>query len=41
MKNMVNKIDKLLKKSESIDPKLKADLMKKKAILSNDKTVKK
>lgn len=41
MKNMVNKIDKLLKEEEKLPPKLKADLEKKKNILSNDKTVKK
>lgn len=41
MKNMVNKIEKLLKDEEKLSPKLKADLEKKKNILSNDKTVKK
>ncbi|SHH96049.1 hypothetical protein SAMN05421866_0050 [Chryseobacterium oranimense] len=41
MKNMINKIDKLLKEDENLPPKLKAELEKKKKILSNDKAVKK
>jgi len=41
MKNMVNKIDKLLKEEENVSPLLKSQLEKKKEILSKDKTVKK
>lgn len=41
MKNMVNKIDKLLKEEENLPPKLKTDIEKKKNILTNDKKVKK
>lgn len=40
MKNIVNKIDKLLKEKE-VPENLKAQLEKKKDILSKDKTVKK
>ena len=40
MKNQITKIDKLLKE-ENLDPTLKAQLKKKKDILSNDKDVKK
>lgn len=40
MKNQITKIDKLLK-DENLDPNLKAQLKKKKEILSKDKTVKK
>lgn len=38
---MVNKIDRLLKEDENINPQLKADLEKRKRILLNDKPVKK
>lgn len=41
MKNMVNKLDELLKDEEKLPPKLKEALKKRKEILSNDKTVKK
>lgn len=41
MKNMANKIDKLLKEDNNLSPQLKAQLNKKKEILSNNKTVKK
>ncbi|WP_262486290.1 hypothetical protein [Chryseobacterium daeguense] len=41
MKNMVNKIDKLLKEEENLSPQLKDQLEKKKEILSKNKTVKK
>lgn len=40
MKNQITKIDKLLKE-EDLDPNLKAQLKKKKEILSNDKKVNK
>lgn len=41
MKNMVNKIDRLLKEEENMNPQLKADLEKKRRIMLNDKPVKK
>lgn len=41
MKNMVNRIDKLLKEEDKAPPHLKAQLKEKKEILSKDKTVKK
>lgn len=40
MKNVVNKLDKILKDEET-DPILKQQIAKKKEILTNNKTVKK
>lgn len=39
MKNLANKLDKIAKESD--DPKMKDAIRKKKAILSNDKPVRK
>ncbi|WP_262483865.1 hypothetical protein [Chryseobacterium sp. Leaf180] len=41
MKNIVKDIEKILKEDDNIDPRLKADLQKKKEIISKDKTVRK